>query len=206
MRDIDDFLTEVLVYAPNLNEPLAHRVIRDAARDLCFKARLWRERDSIQIDDPTYEGICTIQDADIVEIEQAKFNGVNLTPVTKRWLDGFNCDWQNSEVSSGAAQYVTQLNPNTVTVYPFAEGTLELGLILQPSLTATTMPDWLLDLHRGLIGQGAAARALLLPGENSNPTLGAGLQSIFESKVASAKTQSVKGQQGARLRTKGDYF
>lgn len=205
MRDIDDFLTEVLIYAPNCNEPLAHRMIREASRELCHNARLWRDSDSIQISKPGYSGICTIQDADIVEIEQAKFNGQNLTPVTKRWLDGFKCDWVN-DVQEGSSSYVTQLNPNTVTVYPFASGQLDLGLILQPSLTAQTLPDWLLDLHRSVIGQGAAGKALMVPGENANPQLGAALYSAFGSKIASIKTEFTKGQQGARLRTRGDYF
>lgn len=205
MRDIDDFLTEVLIYAPNVNQPLAYRMIREAARELCFRARLWRDSDTIAISRPGYQGIVTIQDADIVEIEQAKFDGNNLTPVVKRWLDGYKCDWAN-DTAEGSSTYVTQLNPNTVTVYPFAAGSLELGMILQPSLTAMTLPDWLLELHRTLIGQGAAGKALLIPGEDANPQLGAALYSAFGAGVASMKTQSVKGQQGARLRTRGDYF
>jgi len=205
MRDIDDFLTEVLIYAPNCNEPLALRMIREAARELCHNARLWRDTDTISIKSPGYEGICTIEDAAIVEIEQAKLDGNNLTPVTKRWLDVTKCDWLNDD-QEGGASYVTQLNPNTVIVYPHQPGQLQLGLILQPSLTAETLPDWLLDLHRTVIGQGAAGKVLMVPGENANPQLGAALYTGFKARIASIKNEFSKGQQGARLRTRGDYF
>jgi len=205
MRDIDDFLSEVLIYAPNCNEPLAYKMIREAARELCHNARLWRDSDTIQINKPGYNGICTIQDADIVEIEVAKLNGRNLMPVQKRWLDEYRCDWLNDD-QEGASSYVTQLNPNTVIVYPYQTGRLDLGLILQPSLTAQTFPDWLLELYRTVIGQGAAGKALMIPSTFANPQLGAALYSGFNSKIASIKTISMKGQQGARLRTRGDYF
>jgi hypothetical protein len=211
MRDIDDFLPEVLTYAPNCNEPQALKAIREAARELCHNARLWRDNDTIQLSSPLYSGLCTIADASIVDIEAAQVTESDdsalrsLEPVTMAWLNDNKPQWA-SDPDSNTANYVFTINPNTVSTYPRQTGTLKLKLVLQPSLTALTLPDWLYDLHRTVIGGGAAAKLLVMPSDWANPTLGTGMLRLFNSKVASIKTEATKGQQGARLRTKGDWF
>jgi hypothetical protein len=160
---------------------------------------------------PEYEGITTIADAAIVEIEQAQIFDTDgggprtLTPVTMLWLNNNQPTWASDD-QANSAQYVFQLNPNAVSVYPKQAGTLQLKLVLQPSLTAETLPDWLYDVYRTEIGRGAAAKALMTPSDWQNPQLGTSLHSAFASKIATAKTEATKGQQGARLRTKGDWF
>ena len=211
MRDIDDFLPEVLIFSPNCPEPLALKSIREAARDLCHNARLWRDSSTMRLSAPDYVGIATTTDAEIVDIEMAEaFNeddqgGHRLDPVTMAWLNDNKPGWTDAE-DSGGASYVFQLNPNTVSVFPRQAGTLRLKMVLQPSLVAEVMPDWLFDLHRTVIGRGAASKVLTTPGEGSNPQLGAAMWAEFVGKTASLRTEFTKGQQGARLRTTAKWF
>jgi hypothetical protein len=211
MRDIDEFLPEVLIFAPNCPEPLALKSIREAARDLCHNARLWRDYATVRLTAPDYVGIGTTTDAEIVDIEMAEAFDENgggahrIEPVTVAWLNNFKPGWTDSE-STSSASYVFQLNPNTVSVFPRQAGSLRLKLVLQPSLVAEVLPDWLFDLHRTAIGRGAASKVLTTPGENSNPQLGAAMWTEFVGKIASLRTEFTKGQQGARLRTSANWF
>jgi hypothetical protein len=211
MRDIDDFLPDVLTYAPNCNEPMALRAIRESARRLCHNARLWRQQDTITLVTPECTGVTTIADAAIVDIEQAQILDANggsphtLEPKTMLWMNDNRSGWVTDE-QSGQASYVFQINPNSVSVYPKQPGSLTLKLILQPSFEAVTLPDWLYDQHRTAIGRGAAAIVLTMPSDWQNPQLGAAMFDNFSGQVATARTEAVKGQQGARLRTKGDWF
>jgi hypothetical protein len=211
MRDIDDFLPDVLTFAPNCNEPLALKAIRESARRLCQNARLWRQHDEITLVTPECTGICTIADAAIVDIEQAQmldadgYGPFNLEPKTMAWMNDNRSDWTD-DTESGQASYVFQLNPNSVSVYPRQAGLLRLKLVLKPSLEAVTLPDWLYDQHRTAIGRGAAAIVLTTPSDWANPQLGGVMDDRFTSQIATARTEATKGQQGARLRTKGDWF
>jgi hypothetical protein len=211
MRDIDDFLPEVLIFAPNCAEPLALKYIREAARDLCHNARLWRDTASVTLAAPDYESLGTSTDAEIVDIEQAAILDDNgavgrpLEPKTMAWLNVNRPNWVN-DPTSGGASYVFQINPNTVSVFPRQAATLQLQLVLQPSLEAQVLPDWLYALHRTVIGRGAAAKALMTPSEWANPQLGGVMHDDFTSRIASVKTEFTKGQQGARLRSQAAWF
>lgn len=206
MRDIDDLLPEVLVYAPKAPEPVVFRYIREAARKMCHDIRLWRDHDQFMIMSPQCEGLITIVDAEIIEIQSARLNGHQLQPVTVGWLDVETPGWDvQTEVTN--ANYITQLNPRTVSVAPRETGLCEVRLVLQPSTSCMTLPDVLVDLHGVTLGRGAAAHLLLLPtADFANPQLGIAMLSEFHDKVTSLKTEHTKGQQGARLRSTGAYF
>jgi hypothetical protein len=206
-RAIDDLLPEVLVYTPNAPEPVALRYIREAARKLCHDARLWRTTSTIQVTAPQSQGILTIADAEMVEIETARINGHDLEPVTVAWLDDKHPNWDNDTATTSAGRYITQLNPRTIAIYPRETGNCVMRMVLQPSKNCLTVPDVLVELHATTVGRGAAALLLMLPGVDfANPQLGLAISAEFDGKVASLKTEHTKGQQGARLRTRGDYF
>jgi hypothetical protein len=222
MRDIQDLLPQVLLYAADCPELVALRFIREAARELCHNARLWRVTDSVAIALPEGTGLTTIPDAEIVEIQAAQMTppvdpltptvvpqSFPLMPVSVGWLDDNQPGWDldPSQQTAATATWITQINPTTIRVVPPMVGTVNMRLILQPSLDALTVPDNLIDLHAVTLGKGAAGKVLMMPDVDfANPQLGLVLSSDFTSKVAGIKTEFTKGQQGARLRTKGDYF
>lgn len=204
--DIDLVLPQVMRHAPKCPEPLALEEIRNAAIELCERTRLWRENDEITLQRPAAQGVCTVQDASIISIEWADLEGVELEPVTVPWLDDRHPRWSYDETEAGAARYITQLTPSTVTVYPRAEGLLRMRLILKPCLDAFTLPAFLREHHATVIGKGAAGRVLTTAGEWANPQLGAALVGEFQSLLDTLSLRATKGQQGARLRTKGRYL
>lgn len=208
MRDIDDLLPEVLIHAPNCSDPVAVRYLREAARAVCEKVDLWRERTSITIDDAEGSELTSVTDAEIVRIEKATINGVPLTPQTPEWLDDNSPGWDEEEPTGATSRFITQIKPGVIQVVPFTAGTLKVRLILKPSRSALTLPDFLVDNYGTDIGKGAAARVLMLPTDDTgpNPQMGTLLQSEFAAFLDSLPMKVAKGQQGARPRTKGSYY
>lgn len=204
MIDIDEFLPEVLRYAPNASDFAAHRFIRQAARDLCERCKIWRENDVIEITAPDMQGVCTIADAAIVEIQSALLGDRKLEPVRPEWLDDTIPTW-STDTTEGTALYVTQMRPNTLTVVPRETGTLSVRLLLKPARTATSLPALLLEDYSEEIGRGAAGRILVEP-NSENPQLGLDHRNWFQNRLDTLATRATRGQQNAPLRTKGAYL
>ena len=206
MVEIEEFLPDVLAFAPSCPIPLAYRWIRDAAKQICVRGLMWREWDEFQVTSPESEGITTYPDASIERIESAKLDDVPLEPKTPAWLDKHVTDWE-SYSDLGPASYVTQISPNTVTVVPKVSGVLKIRLVLYPSRTAEMLPAFLLDQHATEISKGAAGRVLITPNkEFANPQLGLSLISEFTTALDTIAVKAAKGQQRARHRTTGNYF
>jgi len=207
MRDIDDILPYAMPYAPRAPEPLVLRSIRDAARQLCSAARFWREDDSFTIAKPESVGLCTISDALIIGIEAAALDEFPLLPKTVGWLDRNEPGWSSYLEQEGGARYVTQLTPLSVTVVPKSSGHLTIRYVLQPSLEAMTLPDFLVEAHADALGKAAAGYVLTTPDADfANPQLGAAFLTGFAAYCNTAKWMAAKGQQNAPQRVKGRYF
>lgn len=206
MEDIDRFLPDLRTYAPQCPDVTAHRFIRQAARKFCARTKVWREWDTITIATPDEECITTISDAAIVGIESARLDGNDLEPITTNDLDVKHPGW-SEDTTIGTARYITQLVPNKIALYPRATGSLRARLILQPSLAALSLPDFLLHENGPLIGKGAAAGALMVPGQPySDAGRGRDLNADFSGEVNSLVRSLAKGQQRAPLRTKPVFF
>ena len=204
-QDLDKLLPEVMTFAPRCPEPLALRHLRQAAIEFCQRTRAWRADDEFTVSTPDCEGVCTLQDAVLFEIKSARLGETDLTPVTEAWLDSEYPGWKERDEST--PRYVTQLSANTVTLYPRGSGLLKLRLVLQPSRQADTLPDFLVDQHGELLGKGAAGRVLTTGNvEWANPNLGAALLNEFQARLDTEAYRAAKGQQGARLRTRPNYF
>lgn len=204
--DIDEFLPDVKTYARACPDPVARRFIREAARELCQRGRVWRERDQFQVTAPDCEGICSFEDASIDRIEWAMLDETELDPKTPAWLDDWQSDWATT-TEVGTARFITQFAPNRVTIVPKQTGLLQVRYALLPSRTAMTLPDFLLEQYGTEIGKGAAGRILVLPNtEYTNPQLGSAYVAEFKSLLDTLSIKAAKGQQNAPLRTKGQYF
>lgn len=205
MIDIDEFLPEVLPYAPGTSDLIAYRYIASAARDICERAKVWRADDEFEITTPGQQGLLTIPDAEIVKIEDAALDGVDLEPVTAAWLDTNFRGWSRQADLSNA-RYVTQTAWNTISIYPRQEGSFSGRFVLKPSRRATQLPEFMLNEFAEDIGKGAASKILTLNTQEAVPQLGLDLRSWFESRLDELSTKAAKGQQNARLRTKGAYL
>ncbi len=205
MLDIDDFLPDAMRYSPNVSDLVAQRCIIAAARQFCDRLRLWRENDQFPITAPDMQGISTYRDADIVSIESATLDDRPLVPKPIAWLDE-NCPgWSFETENVGSARYVTQLEPNTVTVVPRTTGTMKIRTVLKPARDAYTLPAFLLHDYGEVISRGAAGMILTEP-NSDNPQLGLDHRAWFEGKLDNLAVKGLKGQQGAPLRTRGAYL
>ena len=204
--DIYEFLPEVKTFARACPDPVARRVIREAARELCQRGRFWRERDAFDVRTPHCEGICSFEDASIDVIEWAMIDDLELEPKSPTWLDNWRADWATTD-EVGTAKFITQLSPNSVTIVPKQSGRLKVRYSLLPSRTAMTLPEFLLEQFATEIGKGAAGRILVMPNtEYTNPQLGSAYVAEFKSLLDTLAVKAAKGQQNAPLRTKGQYF
>lgn len=207
MRDIDDFLPQMRTYAPSVPDPLAFVYLRNAARDFCVRTHIWKDSDTFPVTMPDGEGLSAMQDAEIVRIQHARLDGVDLEPVTTDWLDDNKPDWQDADTEENAAKYIAHLYENTVAIVPRQSGTLTCRLVLKPSQDALTLPAVLFSEHGEHIARGAAGLLMLTPGtEFTNPDMAAAFIGAFDRHVESAKLRVARSKVGGRLRTKGSYF
>lgn len=206
MRDLDELLPQVMPLAPSCPEVIALRYLREAARQYCQVMPVWRDTDSFTITAEQYEQLSSLPDVEIVKIETAHLDETKLEPVAVGDLDQKHPNWFNS-TDEGSARYVTQIGPDSVSLYPRAAGTLTMRLVLKPSLQARTVPEVLVTRYADIIGRGAAGNILLLPNtEFANPALGSAHLAFFNSKInVGAQLRARSGQQRAPLRTKARF-
>ena len=142
MRDIEDLLPHVLPYAPGCAEPTAVQHLRDAAVRFCERTRCWRFIDTLQTTGEHHEILAVPSDAVLFEIEWAKFNNRELEAVSPQ-----AATWHNQDGYT-EPRYITQVNPNCVSLEPHAVGELVISMFLKPA------PTWSSDLLRriGKIG------------------------------------------------------
>ncbi len=205
--DIDNFLPAMRTHVRMVPDPTAERFIRAAAREFCSLSRIWRDIYEMTVKEVLYQTSCSIPDANILEIENARIDDAPLTPKTPAQLDDLVVGWSDSAATPGQARYITQLDANSISLVPRQTGTLRMRLILTPSRDALNLPAVLLDEHSEAIGAGAAAKAMLVPNtEYTNPKAAAPLNAIFMSKANTQRWRAAKTKAGGRLRTTPRYF
>lgn len=208
MRDLDELLPKVAEWARNVPDTLAIRHLAAASRAFCAASKMWSEDDRFTVAAPSFEALVRMSDADVLEIETAFLDDLELTPVSRRDLDRTFPGWRTAVTTeTSTARFVTQLEPNTITLYPAQTGTLRLGLVMQTSSEAMAAPGWLIDQYGSDVARGAAATLLELPNTDwSNPDAGVRLGAKFDRARSTAARLGKSGQQKARIRTKGNFF
>ena len=206
MRNLDVFLPKINLFAPGVGIPTAYSAIRDAAIALCTRTGLWRWEDDFTFTFPDGEDITVPYGAQLLRIEHARFNDCDLTPKTVEWLDEHEPKWRTGEVE-GNPRYLCQIEPGTLRVVPFATGTVKLAVKLQPAQDCQQLPDFMADLYREVIAWGALGDLLLMPNQPyTNPGMAAIFQRRFADKLDSLASAGSRGQQGARTRSRPNYF
>lgn len=207
MTDLEEFLAKVLPFAPGCPVPTAYEHLRNAAMEFCEETKLWRFDDSFDVGaDPNV--VCTPQGSVIHQIERCDFNGKRLEPVGLGWLDEHHPDWRSDEFRlDGVPRYFTQICPDTVRVVPHQVGRVKLWLRLKPSEDCDQLPDFIAAQHRNLIGWGALAGILMLPGHPfSDPSRAQFFQAKFDQGLGRKSSLQSQGQQRAPIRTRAQFF
>lgn len=206
MRDIDELVPDVAVLASKAPELVIMRAIVAAAQEWCEKTRIWRCTDTAIVSPPDCIGLCSIEGSVIIEIDDADLAGTQLEPVTQAWLNENYRGWAK-QTEIGSARFITQLNANSVRIYPLAEeGELTMQLVLKPAKNAEMIPSILIDDYSEDIVSGAVGRVLTMVADWANPSLGAAHLGRFQERIETIAIIAAKGKQNARLRAKPRWF
>lgn len=241
MKRTAELLPLVLPYCPTCPDFVAEQMIRLAAIDFAEKSRSWRHVAEIDMSEGVWTALLTgtveAQDygllfavgggvfrakavlrgdestlaaptiAVIHEIEFADWNGMRLTPVQ---YSTFEAEKQ------GVPQYVSQVTPNSISIWPYEPGILTVSMFLKPSSASQFMvsadtplfdrfnviPDFFVSLHGQTLALGALARILSIPDEPwTNDQKALFYKGEFEQKLNGAFRQNMRGQQRAPIRT-----
>lgn len=133
-RHLRDFLPLVLPHAPQCPGPVALQYLRLAAVEWCERTRCWREVVTTAIAQQNAAIVAPVY-ATIHEIEQAEFTSTTTGPIklTPTQFSSLTMsELADTTAEAGAPRYITQSSPNTVAVYPYQAGSLEMSLFLKP--------------------------------------------------------------------------
>ena len=205
MKPIDDFLPLILPRATGCPEPIAFDAIRQAAIEFCERTRIWRDTDQFMADE--FGDIFAPAQSVIHQIEDARFEGHRLTPVSVQDLNERYPGYDWTTQSGDQPKYITQIHPNTVKIVPAWEGMITMTILLKPSNDAQELPDFIFDQYARTIADGALAEILMIPGQPyTNPQGGAMYSQRFQQRLDSIQVQWLKGQQRAPIHTKTSFF
>lgn len=205
MISLESLLPKIMPYAPGCPEPLALASIIQAAQVFCERTRLWRDQDQFNVTPTSYNIVCAPEGAELFEIENALFNGLPLEPKSLADLDHEMPDWREREDTQ--ARWITQVTPGSVIVVPKASGSLRLSTILQPTNDADQLPDFIINEHARTLADGALAEILITPNQSfTAPDRAQFFSMRFEARLTELTSKSIKGQQRAKMRTRGHFF
>ena len=170
----------VITQIPAANDLLIDRVVIEAARELCKKARVLRRNVTATVTAETLNVTLTPPaDTELVDVVNAVLDDNRLTKKTTAQLDAMNAKWRTQ---SGGSDYITLSDDlNDVLIAPLSGTTYTNGLVVRgawrPVLGATTLDDRLVSEHSKCIVAGALG---LLYGIPSQPWSSGGLASYYQ--------------------------
>lgn len=205
MIDLDVFVPNVLPYAPGCAEPTAFTALIHAAQTFCERTRLWRGADTIALTPISGNVVTAPVGADLFEIEQAALDGCPLEPIAQADLNRKYPHWR--DMDAGQGRWITQIDLGSVLVVPKCTGSLTLSTFLRPAEDAEQLPDFLPQLYRQCIADGALAEILMLPGQPfTDPATAQFYAQRFEAKLCELATRTIKGQQRAPARVRSQFM
>ena len=208
MTDLDEFLFNIRMYAPGVADPTAYFAIRQAAIEFCERTRMWQFTDEFPVTAEECEGLLTPAGSVVHEIDHVWFDGQELRKVTPGKLDELIPAWRSgADKPTGTPSYITQTEPNTITLVPFGSGSVRVSLYLKPTQDCDQLPDFLAEQHRETIAWGALARVLLIPNQSfTNPEMGAAFGQSFQARLDGKASKGITGQQRAPIRTRASFL
>jgi hypothetical protein len=210
------FLPMVLPHCAGVPEPVATFNLRLAAIEFCERSRAWRHISQVNLDQQNATLAAPAFSA-IHEIEYAMHDKVPLAPIQFSEIEHGRVD----DYAGSPPKFVTQVTPNTVSVYPFKTGLLEVSLFLKPRFgnqygdnpenpledAFDAVPHFLLTQHGEPIAFGALARIFAIPNQPfSNPQMAGLYTQRFNAATDSKFSANLRGQHRAAIRSKFNDF
>lgn len=213
MAPISQLLPYILPKAPTVPLPFAEFQARLAAIEFCERTRCWRQIVNSNLN--SAKGCVVVPaGATIHEFETATLNG---KPLTATQFTDTNPDELTGEQNEGEAEYITQIVPGTVTVYPFERGKLRLSCFLKPrhgqsiGLDSTNpladgfnvLPEFMVTQYATALADGALYRIMSTNKQDfTDFEMAAVHKNAFDEACDSHFGSNIRGQQRAPLRVK----
>jgi hypothetical protein len=191
---LDDFFEYVLPEVIGCPDPTLRSAVRMAAIDFCRETLAWTEiQDPTPLVDETSDyDIDTPQGAFAYTVRDVWMNNRRLEPKTMAALAEGLPNWLSAH-SNEPVFYNAAAERGTIRIFPIpsnSSGSLVIRAAYVPTLTCTTLPDFLGQRHADVIASGAKSRAMLIPGQVwSNPQLGAYYQTKFDDGITKARIE-----------------
>lgn len=188
---IADFFPYVASQLPRCPDETLRVAVVLAVQKLCDKAHIWRET---QFTIPLINGSNEIDPdypagARVVNVSDVSCGGEPVHPVTLSELSWRMPDWQTAE-GSRPAYFTGSDDWGTINVYPKPKDpteSLTMRVDFEPLITATSLPDFILQRYQGAITSGVLSHCMLMPNTTwSNPQMGIYWRDRFESDASDA--------------------
>ena len=177
--------------------------VKRAAQDLFSRSFAWKET---LPDQAVSAGATSVvidtgdTEKDLVKADTVWLDGRKLQRKTVDELNASGTDdWRTH---TGVPYAFVQISPESLILYPkpVSAGTLRVFAALQPSETATGIPDDMARQYRDTLIAGARSRLMLDTDKAwSNPGMGAIEQNKYEAGVGSAQHQAATGFGNGRI-------
>jgi hypothetical protein len=210
---LDGFLPYVLSEVIGCPDPTARLAIVSAAAEFCRESRAWSE-----IQDPVMlsEGV---RDYDLemppqsyaLTVLSIHIGSRKLTPVSMDQLAYVLPNWQTA-IAPEPTHYNSAQERGSVRVFPIPTDVVtQFGLVMRvayvPTMSATTLPDFLGQRYMETIAAGAKARLMTTPGQVfSNANLGSFYRTQFDNAIVNARIEEAMDRVPGKLTVKARTF
>lgn len=200
------FLDEVMPEVPKCGTDMATLAVKNAARELCRRGRLWRDdlpTITLSASTGTY-ALSLGTGTAVAEIIEAWLDDeTKLEPVLPGDLDRLFPKWR-TETGTPRSYLLEDLNTIRFVWTPDAEGEIDIKLALMPSLLGTGVLDSIGERYSEEIGYGAKYRLMRMKKKPWTDPENAGMYfNLFEAAIGEALTRADKGGTRAPLHTVG---
>lgn len=208
---ISDFTKYLVPELQGCPDEMLRVAVVQSARTLCQKAHVWRElQDPIELRDGQreYEPDAP-SGARIVLIDEVFCGAVKLHAAPLNELSWRLPDWQTARGTSPA--YYTGANDwGVINVYPLPTDPTESLTIraeYEPIISATQLPDFLLQRYEDEISAGVKYRCMAMPGTPwSSPSLADYWRVKFDELVSNAAIKMIHERNAGTLRVRPRRF
>jgi hypothetical protein len=205
-----DQLTQlVLPEVQGCSDPLAEQAIRDAVVEFCQRSRVWvhfADNQDVVAGQAAYD-IEPPTGAMLVEVKNVKYNGKTIEPMPVDELDSTMPGWKTL---TGTPSAYTQINDDEfllalVPDVSIASG-LEITLVVAPSRSSQSFPDWINNRYQDAIMASAKSRLMLKQGTNwYNPQQGLAYKQDFDRACSSGNEASTLSLLRSSVRTTSQH-
>lgn len=190
--NLDAFFPYVLPEVVGCPDPTLRAAINAAAAEFCRESLAWTVfSDPITLIDGVADYDLDVPiGAYVHTVRDVWLGNRRLTPKTMIGMQDTMPQWVTNTASE-PVYYNAAVDRGQIHVFPTPSntaGALVLRMAYAPTLSATTLPDFLGQRYLDVVANGAKARLMLIPGQTwSNPELAVFYQTKFTDGIVSAR-------------------